>query len=389
MKSLRPTLLLGICLSVACSESAAQPASGAPQAAAAAAPMEVFVVPVVRETVPVRTELPGRISARRVAEIRARVPGILLERKFEEGSDVKEGQILFQIDAAPLRAKHDRAKAALKRAEANLAQITTTTKRYASLIGAKAVSQQELDDAEAQKLQREAEVIEAEAALRSAALDLGYASVRAPISGRIGKALVTEGTLVGQNEATRLAVIQQLDPVYFDFEQSSAELLALRRKLAAGQLEQTEGGAQLTLLLDDGSEYEHRGKLLFSDVTVDERTGMVTLRADVPNPEGTLLPGMFARARIDQAVTRDALTIPQRTVALGPNGSASVLVVDQEGKVERREIVLDRAVGDRWVVASGLTDGMKVIIEGRQKARPGAPVIAVDWKDENKAASGS
>ncbi len=389
MKSLRPALWMGICLSVACSESAAQPASAA-VAAAPAAPLEVSVVLAQSETVPLRTELPGRIASRRVAEIRARVPGILLSRKFEEGSDVKEGQLLFQIDALPLRARHDRAKAALKRAEANLVQVTTLTKRYASLIGAKAVSQQELDDAEAQKLQREADVLEADAALRNAALDLGYASVRAPISGRIGKALVTEGSLVGQNEATRLAVIQQLHPVYFDFEQSSSELLALRRKLASGKLTQSVGGANLTLLFDDGNEYEHRGTILFSDVTVDERTGMVTLRAEVPNPDATLLPGMFARARIDQAVTRDAVTIPQRTVALGPNGTASVLVVGEDGKVENRAIVLERAVGERWVVSSGLAAGAKVIIEGRQKARPGDVVNAVEWKAlEAQATPGS
>lgn len=379
MKSLRPVLWLGICLSVACSETSAQPAV-APQPQG---PAEVFVVSALSETVPLKSELPGRISARRVAEIRARVPGILLSRKFEEGSDVKEGQLLFQIDPAPLRAKHDQAKATLKRAEANLAQITILTKRYAALIGSRAVSQQELDDAEAQKLQREAEIIQADAALRSAALDLSYATVRSPITGRVGKALVTEGTLVGQGEATRLAVVQQLDPVYFDFEQSSAELLSLRRNLASGKLSQGDGAAKISLVLDDGSEYEHQGKILFSDVTVDERTGMVTMRGEVPNPDGILLPGMFARARLAQAVSRDAITIPQRTVALGKKGSASVLVVSAEGIVEQRAIVLERAVGQRWVVTSGLDAGAKVIIEGRQKVRPGSPVTALPWKDPN------
>jgi membrane fusion protein (multidrug efflux system) len=354
-----------------------------PTKAADATPVEVAVVEARRETVPLRKELPGRITPRRVAEVRARVSGILLQRKFEEGSDVKEGQVLFQIDPAPLRARHDSARAALKRAQINLAQVGTLTKRYAALVGVHAVSQQEVDDAESLKAQREAEVMEAEAALRTAALDLSYATVRAPISGRIGKALVTEGALVGESEATRLAVVQQLDPVYFDFEQSSSELLALRRKLTSGKLSQAEkGGTMLTLLLDDGGDYEHRGSVLFSDVTVEERTGMVTLRAEVPNPDLMLLPGMFARARIDQALALDAITVPQRSVMLGENGKASVLLVGAGNKVERRPVQVERAVGDRWVIASGLEAGARVVIEGRQKARAGDVVKVVTLPDE-------
>lgn len=357
--------------------------------AAASGPVEVAVVEARKDSVPVRNELPGRISPRRVAEVRARVSGILLARKFEEGSDVKEGQVLFQIDPAPLRARHDSALAALKRAKVNLAQVETLTKRYAALVGVRAVSQQEVDDAEALKAQREAEVLEAEAALRTAALDLSYATVRAPISGRIGKALVTEGALVGQGEATRLAVIQQLDPVYFDFEQSSSELLALRRKLESGALASAgdNGSTKVTLLLDDGSEYPHQGTVLFSDVTVDERTGMVMLRAEVPNPDLMLLPGMFARARIDQAVARDAITIPQRTVTLEQDGRASVLVVGEDNKVERRSISLERAVGDRWVVSAGLEPGARVVIEGRQKARPGDVVKVVPFEEKGEKTS--
>ena len=360
-----------------------------PTKAADAPPVEVSVVAARRESVPFRRELPGRITARRVAEVRARVAGILLARRFEEGSDVKEGQVLFQIDPAPLRARHDSAQAALKRAQVNLAQVTTLTQRYGSLVGVHAVSQQEMDDAQSLKAQREAEVMEAEAALRTAALDLSYATVRAPISGRIGKALVTEGALVGEGEATHLAVIQQLNPVYFDFEQSSSELLALRRKLESGKLSQARGGAtELKLVLDDGSVYDHPGSVLFSDVTVDERTGMVTLRAEVPNPDNMLLPGMFARARIDQAVSLDAVTVPQRTVMLGENGKASVMVVSKDGKIERRDIALDRAVGDRWVVASGLEAGTRVVLEGRQKARPGDVVKVVELPDEPTPSQG-
>lgn len=358
----------------ACAPSTPSKAEKAPD------PVEVAVVEAQRETVPLRTELPGRIAPMRVAEVRARVPGILLKRAFEEGSDVKQNQVLFQIDPAPLRARLDSARAALKRAKANLAQITTLTKRYAELIEVRAVSQQEVDDAEALKLQREAELLEAQAAVRTAELDLGYATVRAPIAGRIGKALVTEGALVGQGEATPMAVIQQLDPVYFDFEQSSAALLALRRKIASGELATHDGAANITILLDDGSEYEHKGKLLFSDVTVDERTGMVTLRAEVPNPDGVLLPGMFARARLDQAVKQDAVTLPQRSVALGKNGKASVLVVTKENTVERREVQVERAMGEKWIVSSGLEAGARVIIEGRQKVREGDRVKVVNFE---------
>lgn len=349
--------------------------SKAAKAAKDVAPVEVSVVEAKRERVPVRAELAGRVSARRVAEVRARVPGILLSRVFEEGSDVEEGQVLFQIDPAPLRARHDSAKATLKRARANLLQSSSLTKRYASLVDIHAVSQQEMDDAEAIKLQREAEVQEAEAALRTAALDLSYATVKAPISGRAGKALVTEGALVGEGEATRLLVIQQLDPLYVDFEQPSSELLALRRQLGGGKIGKGDGGAaKVTLLLDDGSAYEHQGTLLFSDVTVNESTGMVGLRAEVPNPDHLLLPGLFVRVRLDQAVTQDAVTVPQRTVALGENGSASVLVVAAGDKVERREISLERAVEDRWVVSAGLEAGERVILEGRQKVRDGQAV---------------
>ena len=346
-------------------------------------PVEVVVVQAEQMSVPFRRELPGRIAPLRVAEVRARVSGILLARKFEEGSDVKQGQVLFQIDPAPLRAAHDSARAALMRARANLRQVESVVERYGELVGMHAVSQQEMDDARALKAQREAEVSAAEAALRSAALDLSYATVRAPIAGRIGKASVTEGALVSAAEATRLAVIQQLDPVYFDFEQSTSELLALRRMLERGEASKVEGeGQTLALLLDDGSEYEHRGSLLFSDVTVDERTGTVTLRAEVPNPEGLLLPGMFARARIEQATAHDAIVVPQRSVMLGENGRASVLVVGDGDKVERRDIVLERAAGSNWVVGSGLPAGARVILEGRQKVREGVTVKPVPAGDE-------
>jgi len=370
-------LACGLLLLGACSKEQSKASASAPERP----PVEVSVVEAARESVPMRSELPGRIAAWRVAELRARVSGILLHRKFEEGSDVKQGQVLFQIDPAPLKARHDSAKATLQRARANLAQVTTLTKRYAGLISSKAVSQQEVDDAEALKLQREAEVLEAEAALRTAALNLSYATVTAPISGRIGKALVTEGALVGEGEATRMAVIQQLDPVYFDFEQSSAELLAMRKKLEGGALAAHEGETKITLLLEDNTEYEHQGTLLFSDATVDERTGMVTVRAKVPNPDKVLLPGMFVRARIDQGIARDAVTVPQRTVALGERGSATIFVVGEGDRVERRAIKLERAVGDKWIVASGLEAGARVILEGRQKVRDGDVVKPVASQD--------
>ncbi len=338
-------------------------------------PAAVSVLPAATETVSITRELPGRIDAVRVAEVRARVSGILLEKAYQEGSDVKAGDVLFKIDPAPLEAAKENAAAALARAEANLHQAETQLGRYKELVSSNAVSKQDYDNAESAVKVASAELKAAAAALKTTELDLGYATVTAPISGRASKAQVTEGALVGENDATLLAVIQQLDPIYFDFTQSASDLLALRRAMKSGRMAEVEPGkAAATLLLEDGTEYALEGKILFSEAAVDETTGMVSLRAEFPNPEKILLPGMFARIRVVQAVKEDVVTVPQRAVTRVQGGMGSVLVVDDSNHAQLRMIETDDAVGDKWVVTSGLKAGEKVIVEGQLKARPGAPV---------------
>jgi membrane fusion protein (multidrug efflux system) len=333
------------------------------------------------EALTLTTELPGRIDAVRVAEVRARVAGILLKRQFEEGADVKAGDVLLEIDPAPLQAILSSAKAVLAKAEANLKQAQAKADRYKALVEFNAVSKQDYDEAAAMALQAAAEVLAGKAGVETASLNLGYATVTAPITGRIGKAKVTEGALVGQNEATPLATIQQLDPIYFDFTQSSTEVLRLRRALEQGKLKSlAPGEAKVTLLLEDGTIYPHPGKLLFSDITVDLTTGMITLRALAPNPEHLLLPGMFARGRLEQAVDSAALTVPQRAVMRGPDGSATVLVVNATNTVEVRVIQAEATRGDKWIVSNGLKPGERVIVEGLQKAMPGQPVTPVPFR---------
>ncbi len=343
-------------------------------------PAEVSVVTVALERVDRTTELPGRINPMREAQVRARATGILLKRLFEEGSNVKEGQVLFEIDPAPLQASLSSAKALMARAEATLKESKTRADRYSELIKINAISRQLYDEAVASLGQNEAELLGGRAAVQTAELNLGYAKVTSPISGRIGKALVTEGALVSATEATQLAVIRQLDPVYFDFTQSSTDLLRLKRAMENGSLENiAPGEARVTLVLEDGTVYRHAGKLLFSDVSVDPTTGTVTLRAEVPNPENLLMAGMFARGQLVEGVNVKAITIPQRTVMRGAAGAASVLVVDSENKVELRNIEVDRTVGTKVVVAKGLKAGERVIAEGSQKAPPGSVVNPVPF----------
>jgi membrane fusion protein (multidrug efflux system) len=344
-------------------------------AAAAPPPAEVAVQTIVARRVAVTNELPGRISSVRVAQVRARVAGILLKRTFDEGADVKAGQKLFEIDPAQFQANLSSAQAALARAEASHQQTKAVADRYKALLAQQAISQQDYDNANAASLQGDAEVQSAKAALTNAQLSLSYASVTSPIDGRIGRALVTEGALVGQNETTLLATVQQLDPIYFDFTQSSTDLLKLRRAFEAGSVKSiAPGAAQVTLLLEDGSIYQHPGKLLFSDISVDPSTGMVSLRAEFPNPEKLLLPGMFARGRLEQAVDEDAITAPMRAITRGAGGSATALVVGAGDKVELRNVTLGAAVNDSWVVTQGLKAGERIVVEGLQKARPGAIV---------------
>jgi membrane fusion protein, multidrug efflux system len=321
-------------------------------------PPEVGVVTVESQSVALTNDLPGRIDPVRVAQVRARVDGIVLRREFEQGTNVPAGQVLYQIDPAPYKATLDSAKA-------NLMQAQQLVERYKPLVSINAVSKQNYDTAVAAAAQ-------AKAAEEIAALNLGYCTVTAPISGRIGPALVTEGALVSQSAATEMAVIQEMNPIYFDFTESAVEALKLRRELIAGKLQ--SGGAKVTLTLPDGTIYSHPGKLLFEDITVDPTSGMITLRAEFPNPDDFLLPGMFAVGHLEQAVEPQTLLVPQPGVIIGPNGAASVMLVTPDDKVQPQPIQLGAAVGTDWVVKSGLKAGDRVIVEGLQKVRPGMKV---------------
>jgi len=324
-------------------------------------PPEVGVVTIAPESVALTTELPGRIDPVRVAQVRARVDGIVLRREFREGADVTNGEVLYQIDPAPY-------KAALDSANASLTQAQLLAERYQPLVGIHAVSTQDYDNAVSAAAQ-------AKAAQEIAAVNFGYCTVTAPISGKIGAALVTEGALVSQSAATEMALVTQLDPIYCDFTESSTELLRLQREMENGTLKTVAPGeAKVTLLLDDGTTYPQPGKLLFSDITVDPTSGMVTLRAEFPNPDHLLLPGMFARGVLEQAVDTKAITVPQRGASVGANGVVTVMVVGADGKAQVRVIKIGQAVGTKWVVTDGLKAGEQVIVEGLQKAMPGMPV---------------
>jgi membrane fusion protein (multidrug efflux system) len=359
-----------------------------PAAAPERPPTEVGVITVQPRHVAVVTELPGRLNAYRIAEVRARVAGILTKRLFTEGSDVKAGQVLALIDPAPFQATLDSAQAALAKAGANLRQVESQAGRYKELAPIHAVSQQDYDNALAAVDGAKADIATAKANVATAALNLGYATMTAPIAGRIGLALVTEGALVGQTEATEIATVQQLDPIYFDFTESSTDLLRLRRQVMSGQMKLVAPGeVRVTLVLEDGSTYANPGRLLFSDVTVDPSTGMVTLRAEIPNPDALLLPGMFARARLEQAVDQAALTVPARGVQHNPDGSASVMLVDDQNKVESRPIELGTMQGNDWIVTKGLKAGDRVILDGLLKIGPGMPVKAVPFQAPPEAAA--
>ena len=354
------------------------------QQGASAPPPEVGVITVATGDVGLVTELPGRLEPSRVAQVRARAAGIVLKRLFREGSDVRAGQVLYRIDAAPYAAAHASAQAQQARAEANLAQASALAQRYKPLAEANAISKQDYVNAVSAQKQAEADVQVAKAAVRTAEINLGYASVVAPISGRIGRSLVTEGALVGQGEATPLAVIQQIDPLYVNFTQSSSEVLALRRALAEGRLKRAGAeGALVHVMLEDGSEHPQAGRLLFADLTVDANTGQVTVRAEVPNKGGLLLPGMYVRVRLEQAKAGNAILLPQQAVTRGPAGD-TVMVVAKDGKVAPRQVRIGGSQGTSWVVLSGLQPGEQVMVDGFQKLRPGAPVKPVPWSEPGK-----
>jgi membrane fusion protein (multidrug efflux system) len=344
-------------------------------------PAEVGVVTVTPGDVGLVTELPGRLEASRVAQVRARAAGILQKRLFTEGSDVRAGQPLFRIDPGPYAAAYQSAEATLARAQANLGQATALAERYKPLVEANAISKQEYANAVASQKQAEADVLAGRAAVQTARINLDYAAVTAPISGRIGRALVTEGALVGQGEATQLAVIQQIDPMYVNFTQSASEVLTLRRALEGGKLKRAVGSeaASVRVVLEDGTEYPRTGRLLFSDLSVDPATGQVTLRAEVPNPGGMLLPGLYVRVRLEQAKAGNAILLPQQAVTRTDRGD-TVMVVGPDGKVAPRPVKVGGAQGAQWVILDGLKAGEQVMVDGFQKLRGDAPVKPVPWQ---------
>lgn len=361
--------------------------SAGPTAPAAPPPPEVGVVTVTPGRADLAAELPGRLEAYRVAQVRARAAGILQRRLFTEGSDVKAGQPLFEIDAAPYRAALSSAQAQLARAEANLLQAQSLADRYAPLAKTQAVSQQEALAAQAAAKQAAADVAAGKAAVQTAQINLGYAAVTSPISGRIGRALVTEGALVGQGEATPLAIVQQVDRLYVNFTQSAAEVMRLRQALAEGRLQNAgQGAAKVQVVLEDGSVYGETGKLLFSDLSVDANTGQITLRAELPNPKGLLLPGLYVRVRLAQAEVSDAVWLPQQAVSRGVTGE-SVLVVADDGSVSARPVKLGPAQGGKALVLGGLKAGEKVIVDGLQKAKAGGKARPVPWQPAASAAT--
>jgi membrane fusion protein (multidrug efflux system) len=356
--------------------------SGGPSQIAAP---EVAVITLQPERVMLTTELPGRTSAYLIAEIRPQVSGLIQKRLFTEGSYVKSGQMLYRIDPAPFQAALDNANASLGRAEANLPAIRSRAERFKELLSDKAVSQQDYDDAAAALKQSEADVQYWRAMVETARINLGYTSIIAPISGRIGISNVTEGALVTAHQPTALSTIQQLDPIYIDVPQSTAELLRLQRRMEEGRLKyEADNQNKVRLILEDGTEYPWEGVLQFRDVSVDPSTGSVILRVIFPNPKGVLLPGMFVRAVVKEGVNKQALLVPQQAVSRDPKGNPVVLIVDTDGKVQQRMITVDRTIGDKWLVSSGIAQGDRVIVEGMQKVRPGASVKVVPFDDGRK-----
>ncbi|MDK1492423.1 efflux RND transporter periplasmic adaptor subunit [Sinorhizobium sp. 7-81] len=357
------------------------------QAAPAFPPAAVAVYTTVAEALPITNELPGRITATRIAEVRPRVSGIVVERVFEQGTIVKEGDVLYRIDPAPFQVKVDSAEATLKRAQAVADQAKRTADRQSRLKEAQFAAVQQFDDAIAALAQAEADVGIAEAGLAEAKLNLQYANVTAPISGRIGRALITEGALVSANDTQNLATIQQLDPIYADFTQSATDLIRLRKALKDGQMMSSDNEAEVQLILDDGTPYSLKGKLLFSEAAVDATTGQVTLRGEFPNPNNDLLPGMYVRVQIQQGLEKNAITVPQQAVQRNNAGQSQVYVLNADKKVEFRNVTLGRTVGERWQVTAGLKPGEKVIVEGFQKTAPGAPVEPTEWDPNAKPAA--
>lgn len=370
-------LAIGLLGAIAgCSGSSASSSSAPPQGATAA---QVSVVTVQPQNQPVTTELSGRTRARLSAEIRPQVGGIVQQRLFEEGALVKAGQVLYQLDPATYKAAYASAQASVAKAESTVNAAKVTARRNAELAKIEAVSQQTSDDSQATLQQAEADLGVARASLDTARINLGFTRITAPIAGRIEASTVTPGALVTASQTTALTTVQQLDPIHVDVTQSTTELLRLQRELAAGTLKSSgeKGEASVKLLLEDGTAYAHAGRLQFSSVTVSESTGAVTLRILVPNPERTLLPGMYVRAVLEEGVAEQALLVPQQGVTRTASGDASALVVTADNKVEKRALKVSRAVGNRWQVTDGLKAGERVIVEGSLRVKPGDTVKPV------------
>ena len=353
----------------------------AAQGAASPPPVPVGTITTAAANLAITNELPGRIAPTRIAEVRPRVSGIVVARIFTQGSIVKEGDVLYRIDPAPFKVQVDSARATLQRAEAVQLQARQQEERQKELRDRNVSSSQQLESAVAVLAQADADVASARAGLAAAELNLQYTEVRAPISGRIGRAQITEGALVGASGSDNLATIQQLDPVYADFTQSANQLMALRRALKLGALTSSNPGeARVRLLLDDGSPYENPGRLLFSEATVDATTGQVTLRGEFPNPDGDLLPGMYVRVLIEQGIQNNAIAVPQQAVQRDAGGASQVYVVKPDSTVELRSVTTGRVTGNQWVIEKGVQPGERIVVEGFQKLRPGAAVAPQPWK---------
>ena len=354
---------------------------------------EVTSVTVKTERIILTTELPGRTSAYRVAEIRPQVSGLIKKRLFTEGSEIQAGDLLYQIDPQPFEAALDNANAALGRAEANLPALRARVQRFKDLLTDKSVSQQDYDDAEGALRQAEADTKFWKASAETARINLGYTRITSPISGRIGRSAVTDGAIVTSYQPTPLAVVQQFDPIYVDVNQSTSELLNLQKRIDEGKLAHNESAEKkVRLILQDDAVYPLSGTLQFRDVSVDPTTATVVLRMVFPNPQQILLPGMFVRAIVEEGSSDNTILIPQQCIVRDPKGNPGVLVINAESKAERRALVLDRAIGDKWVVSSGLAPGDKVIMEGIQRVRPGMPVkeaaaVATDGQMPSAAAA--
>lgn len=340
-----------------------------------AAPPEVGVMALHAGDVPVHTELSGRTAAFRVSEVRPQVNGIVRKRLFEEGSMVRAGQVLYEIEPGPFEAAHEQAQAALATAQASIASLRGKSERFGELVKANAVSRQEHEEAQAALVQAEAGVKAAKATLKAARINLEFTRIEAPISGRIGRSSVTEGALVAPGQATALATIQRIDPIYVDVVQSSLELTRLKRRFISGDM--APASTRVGLRMEDGLPYPHAGTLKFTEVAVDAATGSVTLRAEFPNPQGLLLPGMYVRAQVESGVERQAVLAPQRGVSRNEKGEPTALVVGAGDKVELRALEVRSAAGDQWVVTSGLREGDRLVVDGLQRAHPGDKVKPV------------